>query len=136
MHVGVSVTMGDPQRTGRSVRRVEPPGDSSRRKKKKWVSPQCWESNQEQDSPPSQAGTGRGKDVHDTEEVSWGYLTFVGQEGVFRQSVRHGGRNHRNALMKALDLPNRPHSICMSWNLLTDESGQVIRTSSGLHRLF
>jgi hypothetical protein len=32
-------------------------------------------------------------------------LTFVGQEGVGRQNARHGGRN---ALMKALDLPNRP----------------------------
>jgi hypothetical protein len=48
-------------------------------------------------------------------------LTFVGQEGVGRQSARHGGRN---VLMKALDLPNRPHAICMSCNLLADESSE------------
>ena len=38
-------------------------------------------------------------------------LTFIGQEGVGRQCARHGGQN---ALMKALDHPSGPHTICVS----------------------
>jgi hypothetical protein len=59
-------------------------------------------------------------------------LTFVGQEGVGRQSARHGGRK---ALMKALDHTSRPHAICISCNLLADEGTEILRNSSGLHRL-
>ena len=59
-------------------------------------------------------------------------LTFVGQEGVGRQSARHGGRK---ALMKALNHPSGPHVICISCNLLADECTEILRSSSGLHRL-
>ena len=59
-------------------------------------------------------------------------LTFIGQEGVGRQCARHGGQN---ALMKALDHPSGPHTICVSSDLLADEGGKVMLSSSGLHLL-
>jgi hypothetical protein len=37
----------------------------------------------------------------------------------------------RNALIKALDLPNRPRTIWMRYNFLTDERDKVIRNRSG-----
>ena len=59
-------------------------------------------------------------------------MTFIGQEGVGRQCARHGGQN---ALMKALDRPSRPYAICISSNLLANQGGKVMLSSSGLHRL-
>ena len=57
-------------------------------------------------------------------------LTFVGQDGVSWQCARHG---RQNALMKALNCPSRPHTICLARNFFGDERGIVMLSSRGLH---
>jgi len=59
-------------------------------------------------------------------------LTFIGQEGVGRQCARHGGQD---ALMKALYHPSGPDTVCVISDLLADEGGEVVLSSSGLHLL-